>query len=100
MGHTKNPDIRIAKSIVDYIFRWLGVTFIPGFRESNKMIPAQPGELYSGEAPDSEAETRPAAKTAGGPNAGPGPAATSSSTPGTAATGAGGAAPPKTKGQA
>ena len=26
MGHTKNPDIRIAKSIVDYIFRWLGIT--------------------------------------------------------------------------
>ncbi len=34
MGHTKNPDIRIAKSIVDYIFRWLGITFIPGYRES------------------------------------------------------------------
>ena len=28
MGHTKNPDIRIAKSIVDYIFRWLGITFL------------------------------------------------------------------------
>ena len=36
MGHTKNPDIRIAKSIVDYIFRWLGITFIPGFREANR----------------------------------------------------------------
>ena len=24
MGHTANPDIRIAKSVVDYIFRWLG----------------------------------------------------------------------------
>ncbi len=39
MGPTKNPDIRIAKSIVDYIFRWLGVTFIPGFREANKGLP-------------------------------------------------------------
>lgn len=28
MGATKNPDIRIAKSIVDYIFRWLGITFL------------------------------------------------------------------------
>jgi len=28
MGHTKNPDIPIAKSIVDYIFRWLGKTFL------------------------------------------------------------------------
>ena len=35
MGHTTNPDIRIAKSVVDYIFRWMGVTFLPGFREAN-----------------------------------------------------------------
>ncbi|MDR1493876.1 MAG: vitamin B12-dependent ribonucleotide reductase [Planctomycetaceae bacterium] len=27
MGYTKNPDIPIAKSIVDYIFRWLSKTF-------------------------------------------------------------------------
>jgi ribonucleoside-diphosphate reductase alpha chain len=35
MGHTANPDIRIAKSVVDYIFRWLGNTFLPGFREAS-----------------------------------------------------------------
>ncbi|GIW91118.1 MAG: vitamin B12-dependent ribonucleotide reductase [Pirellulaceae bacterium] len=35
MGHTTNPDIPIAKSIVDYIFRWLGLTFLPGYREAN-----------------------------------------------------------------
>ncbi|MFN9917411.1 MAG: vitamin B12-dependent ribonucleotide reductase, partial [Pirellulaceae bacterium] len=29
MGHTTNPEIRIAKSVVDYIFRWLGQTFLP-----------------------------------------------------------------------
>lgn len=29
MGYTTNPDIRIAKSIVDYIFRWLGQQFLP-----------------------------------------------------------------------
>jgi ribonucleoside-diphosphate reductase alpha chain len=28
MGHTTNPDIRIAKSVVDYIFRWLGMAFL------------------------------------------------------------------------
>ena len=28
-GYTKNPDIPIAKSVVDYIFRWLGKTFFP-----------------------------------------------------------------------
>ncbi len=30
-GYTANPQIRIAKSVVDYIFRWLGITFIPGY---------------------------------------------------------------------
>jgi len=29
MGFTSDPDIRIAKSLVDYIFRWLGKTFLP-----------------------------------------------------------------------
>jgi len=27
-GFTKNPDIKIAKSVVDYIFRWLGLKFL------------------------------------------------------------------------
>ncbi len=67
MGHTKNPDIRIAKSIVDYIFRWLGMTFIPGFREAH----AEPaGETPAGGTGDAvTAESRPAARTAGGPAA-------------------------------
>jgi len=34
-GFTKNPDIPIAKSIADYIFRWLGMEFIEGYREAN-----------------------------------------------------------------
>jgi ribonucleoside-diphosphate reductase alpha chain len=34
-GFTKNPDIRNAKSIPDYIFRWMGNQFIPGYREAN-----------------------------------------------------------------
>jgi ribonucleoside-diphosphate reductase alpha chain len=34
-GFTKNPDIPIAKSITDYIFRWLGMEFVPGYREAN-----------------------------------------------------------------
>ena len=42
MGFTKHPDIKIAKSLVDYIFRWLGITFLPGFREANKMVPPSP----------------------------------------------------------
>jgi len=27
-GWTKNPEIRVAKSVVDYIFRWLGLKFL------------------------------------------------------------------------
>ena len=34
-GFTQNPDIPIAKSVADYIFRWLGMEFIPGYREAN-----------------------------------------------------------------
>ncbi len=37
MGHTTNPDIRIAKSLVDYIFRWLGLTFLDSYREEQKV---------------------------------------------------------------
>ncbi len=51
MGHTPNPDIRIAKSVVDYIFRWLGVTFLPGFREANNGTSAKHTEEVA-DAPD------------------------------------------------
>ena len=33
-GFTKNPDIRTAFSITDYVFRWLGCQFIQGYREA------------------------------------------------------------------
>ena len=32
-GWTGNKEIPNAKSVVDYIFRWLGMQFIPGYRE-------------------------------------------------------------------
>jgi ribonucleoside-diphosphate reductase alpha chain len=35
MGMTTNHDIPFAKSLVDYIFRWMGMEFIPGYREAN-----------------------------------------------------------------
>lgn len=44
-GFTKNPDIPIAKSVTDYIFRWLGMEFIPGYREANSPRRDQPLEL-------------------------------------------------------
>lgn len=40
MGHTSNKDIRIAKSIVDYIARWLGLTFMS--QDSSIGIDAMP----------------------------------------------------------
>jgi ribonucleoside-diphosphate reductase alpha chain len=74
MGHTKNPDIRIAKSIVDYIFRWLGITFLPGYREMNLGIHSE--EKKSDEA-DAETASVPVSKKDDGPKSGPGVATTS-----------------------
>ncbi len=34
-GFTKNPDIRNASSITDYVFRWMAIHFIEGYREAN-----------------------------------------------------------------
>ncbi len=34
-GWTKNQDIPHAKSVVDYIYRWLGMEFVAGYREAN-----------------------------------------------------------------
>ncbi len=73
-GHTKNPDIRMAKSIVDYIFRWLGITFLPGFREAEKRITTL--TEHGKEAPPEEGERKPAATKAGGQPAGQGAAGT------------------------
>ena len=33
-GFTKNADIRNASSITDYVFRWMAVQFVPGYREA------------------------------------------------------------------
>jgi len=68
MGYTTNPDIRIAKSVVDYIFRFLGIAFLPGFREAtNGIVTSSPeagGEdkAEGGAAASSSADsTQPAA---------------------------------------
>ena len=53
-GYTKNPDIRIAKSLVDYIFRWLGITFLPGFKEASLGItPGKDDDANTPSAPGS-----------------------------------------------
>jgi ribonucleoside-diphosphate reductase alpha chain len=41
-GFTKNPEIRNASSITDYVFRWMALQFIPGYRESHMTDANQP----------------------------------------------------------
>jgi ribonucleoside-diphosphate reductase alpha chain len=66
-GYTKNPDIPVAKSLVDYIFRWMGTQFLPGYREANRPGGGH-GGAGGGEAAegDTETERKPAATKAGG----------------------------------
>ncbi|MDX1944834.1 MAG: vitamin B12-dependent ribonucleotide reductase [Pirellulaceae bacterium] len=64
MGHTTNPDIRIAKSVVDYIFRWMGIVFLPGYKELNSgLAPKTPAAVED----DDITAIRPAAMKASGP---------------------------------
>ena len=81
MGYTKSPDIKIAKSVVDYIVRWLGVTFLPGYREAQVGGGEKPpASEASGKGDDVPGQSTPAATKAGGLTAGAGApkAATSS----------------------
>jgi ribonucleoside-diphosphate reductase alpha chain len=59
-GYTKNPDIKIAKSLIDYIFRWLGITFLPGYKEASM------GILPAAEASDEPSDDATAPGSAGG----------------------------------
>ena len=74
-GFTKNPDIRIAKSLIDYIFRWLGITFLPGYKEASLGM-LDEGDTAPGSARgpddgegDADTETKPVATMVGGPAA-------------------------------
>ncbi|MFG0330927.1 MAG: adenosylcobalamin-dependent ribonucleoside-diphosphate reductase [Phycisphaerales bacterium] len=62
-GMTGNRDIPFAKSLVDYIFRWLGMQFIPGYRQAN--APKRGGGDAPSSAPKKESKpeivTRPTA---------------------------------------
>ena len=44
-GMTENMDIPFAKSLVDYIFRWMGMQFVPGYMEENSPRFAEQREL-------------------------------------------------------
>jgi ribonucleoside-diphosphate reductase alpha chain len=41
-GFSKNPEIRNASSITDYVFRWLAMQFVPGYREAHSPLANQP----------------------------------------------------------
>jgi ribonucleoside-diphosphate reductase alpha chain len=62
-GYTKNPDIKIAKSLIDYIFRWLGITFLPGYKEASM------GVLPSAEATSAESVIEPESESSEGSRA-------------------------------
>ncbi len=49
-GFTKNADIPIAKSLTDYIFRWLGHTFMEGFKAPAPVKSLQPENGFHAEA--------------------------------------------------
>jgi ribonucleoside-diphosphate reductase alpha chain len=69
-GYTKNPDIPVAKSLVDYLFRWMGAEFIPGYREATRPGGGHAATHAGGEeaasGDDTETERKPAATTARG----------------------------------
>src|SRR6185295_2697671 len=71
MGHTTNPDIRIAKSMVDYIFRWMGIRFLPGYKEAQSGLNEKPQVPME---EDISSQPRPAAMKAGGLTGGQGSA--------------------------
>jgi ribonucleoside-diphosphate reductase alpha chain len=47
-GFTKNPEIRNAASITDYVFRWMAFQFIPGYRENITSARNQPELVMPG----------------------------------------------------
>src|SRR5213075_2788289 len=49
-GFTKNPEIPMAKSIMDYIFKWLAIKFLP--RENQQ----EAGVIFREEAPSTNVE--------------------------------------------
>jgi ribonucleoside-diphosphate reductase alpha chain len=72
-GMTSNRDIPFAKSIVDYIFRWMGMTFLEDYRRENmpkrkagKSLKSAPEADKEGKASENKAE-KGSGKEAGNP---------------------------------
>ncbi len=83
-GMTRNRDIPIAKSLVDYIFRWLAMEFVPNYRASNApkrdkkgvetppAAPDQPAPATEPLPPAQRTTEAPAGKSGGNGNGGNG----------------------------
>jgi ribonucleoside-diphosphate reductase alpha chain len=80
-GMTRNADIPMAKSLIDYIFRWLAMEFVAGYRQANapqrapkpaptpvpKVIQAPPiNETPFSGGPEGRASSSPAPKKSNG----------------------------------
>ncbi len=68
-GKTRNPELPMAKSVVDYVFRWMGMNYVPGYRdaygprgvvEKNGVEPADSGPIVTLVEKQSPAAPRPA----------------------------------------
>jgi ribonucleoside-diphosphate reductase alpha chain len=98
-GFTSNPEIPIAKSIIDYIFRWLGSRFLPpedratlGLVDRSAVAESTVQPLNLGLGGGASADSGGAGTSGGGSSGAAGPASTgsgsnagSSDTPGGAA---------------
>jgi ribonucleoside-diphosphate reductase alpha chain len=56
---TRNPEIPMAKSLVDYIFRYLAMEFVPGYRQANAPKRAKQGSGFGVQGSGTEATTPP-----------------------------------------
>ncbi|HWP57335.1 MAG TPA: vitamin B12-dependent ribonucleotide reductase [Candidatus Acidoferrales bacterium] len=66
-GFTKNPDVPFAKSIMDYIFRWLATKFLDGKSQQEVGVVVREGAgSYGGEAPAASAQASPLPSPRGG----------------------------------
>jgi ribonucleoside-diphosphate reductase alpha chain len=60
---TRNPEVPFAKSLVDYIFRWLAMEFVPGYRAANapkrpESTPREPASQPAAPLPSPEPTSR------------------------------------------
>jgi ribonucleoside-diphosphate reductase alpha chain len=54
-GMTKNPQVRFAKSIVDYVFRWLATKFLSAEAQFRAGVNGpEPGVVHSSKSSDGE----------------------------------------------